>query len=249
MLNLRTTLLLTVIIIAVAVLVLIQFGRRSTSGKSSVGVRLRSFALQRDDYTILVGVPLASPFEWQSVSDFTESELTLKNGSVVSYSDVRAFIVAYSNGQLVDSEQCGVPLPASLTGLSPSSAPEHDVIQVADLVQGEQFIQIEHGPSAAHPEDGNHYSTTLTNVTDESVRVDRFAGYAKTRNGWELSTVTNKFYTADEFKVWYGLGVADWIAPGESVADPNNYGGRPMLWAYYCRTKSGQRFIAGKAVR
>ena len=86
MLDLRTTLLLTVVIVAVAIVVLIQLARRNSGGTSSAGTRLRSIAMQRDDYSIQIGMPLGSPIEWETVLDVTDSELTLKNGSVVSYS-------------------------------------------------------------------------------------------------------------------------------------------------------------------
>jgi hypothetical protein len=60
--------------------------------------------------------------------------------------------------------------------------------------------------------------------------------------------VPKQFYSAAEFREWYGLGSSEWIEPGQAVSDPNNYGSPPVLWAYYCELASGQQFIAGGAL-
>lgn len=73
-------------------------------------------------------------------------------------------------------------------------------------------------------------------------------GYARTQDGWTLSTVTSTFYSAREFCEWYGLGEKEWLGAGESACDPNNYGGLPMLWAYHCEAEDGEEFIAGNVL-
>jgi hypothetical protein len=60
-----------------------------------------------------------------------------------------------------------------------------------------------------------------------------------------LSAVTGTFYSGCEFCEWYGLGDREWLGPGESACDPNNYGGPPMLWACYCQAEDGKEFVAG----
>lgn len=40
---------------------------------------------------------------------------------------------------------------------------------------------------------------------------------------FKLNTVTGKYFTAEEFKEWYGQS-GDWLEPGQSATDPNNYG-------------------------
>ncbi len=242
----QTLLFLALIIVAVSVVSWVAFVRRNSQAQSRNAERLRRLVAQRDDYAIRIGVPLASPARWMPVTDSSSTSLTLDDGSVVSYSNVRAFVVTYPNGQLVDCESCGLPLPAGITGLWPSSDPDRDLLQLTDLESGKQFIQVTYGPCETNPNDPDQYSTTLKNISQEPVRVDRFAGYTKTSHGWQLSTVTRKFYTAEEFQEWYGLGKAQWIQPGESASDPNNYGGRPLLWAYYCESASGVQFVAGE---
>ena len=83
------------------------------------------------------------------------------------------------------------------------------------------------------------------NVSGQPVRILRFGGYQQTRRGWELSNVSRAFYSADEFREWYGLGRKEWLLPGGKATDTNNYGGRPILWVYYCESEDGTKFIAG----
>ena len=248
-----------VLTVAALFVILIQVRRssgkpvaESTGSQPNAGVpissRLRTLAMERDDYTIYVGMPAVAPTHWQTVEQVADESLTLEDGTVVSYSNVLAFAVIYPNGQPVEYETHGLRLPQGVTGLSAQPKAVDDVLKAADLIQGKDYIQIRYGPCPAHPNDPEHYSTTLTNVSDEPVRIERFAAYRKTARRWRMSTVTRNFYSAEEFTEWYGLKDKKWIQPGDSATDANNYGAPPVLWAYYCQSKSGQRFIAGESL-
>lgn len=76
----------------------------------------------------------------------------------------------------------------------------------------------------------------------------RFGGYSPQEDGWVLNNATGAFYTSDEFANWYGLCDAEWIVPGQTVIDRNNYGGRPTLWAYHCEFDDGTKFVAGQVL-
>ena len=217
----------------------------ATDHPTSPSARLRALASDRDDYLILVGIPLTSPTDWAEATRGTGDSLVVEGHGHCSISDVTAFIVTYPSGQLIDYEANGLPFPESVTGLSPSREPVFDILQLSDLEEGGRILHVEYGPSASRPDDPDHYSTSLTNVSEERVRITRFAGYSKTDRGWELTTVTGAFYTSEEFQEWYGLGTDDWIEPGESVADSSNYGSPPVLWAYYGVSESGREFVAG----
>ncbi len=214
-------------------------------GRDSPSERLRAHANERDDFLMYVGVPLSNPTDWAAVSGMTEDSITVKGYGIHPINEVKAFLVAYPNGQLVDYQTHGLTLPKRFSGLTPSSKGEQDILQLADLGLGNRFLKIEYAPSQAKPNNPDHYSTTLTNISNEKIKVKRFAGYKKTSRGWELSTVTNKFYSAQEFQEWYGLRNPQWILPGQSARDPNNYGSPPLLWAYYCESESGAQFVAG----
>ncbi len=256
MLDQRTMLTIFGGIALLVILTLVSCARRQSStpkksnlsetpGTSSPSKRLRELSRERSDYSIFVGVPLSSPTKWAEVTRINGDSLVVKGHGTVLIPDIKAFIVAYPNGQLVDGNTRGLPLPKGFTGLSPSAIPDRDILQLSDLKIGKQFLKIKYGKSPSHPNDRSHYSTSLVNITNERIKVNRFAAYIKTNRGWRLSTITKKFFSAQEFQEWYGLGSNPWIMPMQAVGDPNNYGAPPILWAYYCETESGKQFIAG----
>lgn len=244
----NTTVIIIFVAVAVVLVAVLSLLRQHSVVQAGVANRLRTLALENADYTIFIGIPVTAPAEWDTVTEVTDSTLYLQDGNAIPYSRVRAFAVAYTNGQLVDAELRGLPLPPGTSGLLPSRKTDDDILEADDLVIGRNYIRITYGACPAHPNSPDHYATTLTNISNEPIRVERFAGYTKTNAGWRLFTVTNSFFSAEEFQEWYGLRNRAWIMPGKSVTDPNNYGARPVLWAYYCRSESGKRFIVGEAL-
>jgi hypothetical protein len=212
---------------------------------NSPGGRLTVLADQRLDYQILIGVPPERPTSWAVASRVAAGTVTMEGRGVVPLAAVTAFVVAYPNGQVVDCELAGLRGPAGMTGLSPGRNRDNDLLLPADLDEGKEHVAVKHGKSGRRPGTRGHYSTTLTNLSGRRIRVLRFAGYARTAQGWRLHTVTGAMYSAREFREWYGLGQKEWLGPGESATDPNNYGGPPMLWAYYCLAEDGTEFVAG----
>lgn len=235
-----------VVLGSVVVILLLKSRRQEASpDPHSPAQRLAVLVSQRSDYRIQIGVPPEEPISWAVVSRVADGILTVEGHGDIPLTKVTAFVVAYPNGQLVDFELAGLPVPAGVTGLSRSRKRHHDLLQLADLEEGRKYIEIRYGPSRLRPNDRDHYSTTLVNVSRQRIRVLRFAGYTRTPEGWRLNTVTGSFYSAKEFREWYGLGLGEWIEPGKSANDPNNYGGPPVLWAYYCQTEDGNEFVAG----
>jgi hypothetical protein len=209
------------------------------------GQRLLAHSHDRNDYRMFVGVPPGNPTAWAEVSGVNESRVTLSDSQTVKLSDVTAYFVAYPGGNLLDHRGPDtLPFPEWVGGLSPAEIPQHDRLTAADLKQGQSLVRVTFGRSTAQPSSRHHYSTTLTNLSDRPVRVLKFAGYARSGRAFVMNTVTGSFFSADEFREWYGQTGA-WIAPGQSVTDPNNYGTPPVLWAYYCELERGQEFLTG----
>lgn len=217
----------------------------------NAGKRLRAYAAQRGDYSIYIAIPISAPESWAKVMKVTERAVVVEDHGEVPLEEVRYFLVAYPNGQLV--EQVFAPgryrrsLPPGVQSLGSSGRPRTDILTAADLTVGKNFIAISHGKCILRPSDPHYYSTQLANVSHQRVRVLRFAAYTNIEGGWKLHTVTRGFYSAEEFQALYGLA-GEWIEPGQSVCDANNYGGFPMLWAYYCESADGTRFIAGEVI-
>lgn len=220
----------------------------SESNPQDVESRLRARMATRNDWVIHVGVPLEKPVRWAMVDSYDDSSLVVEGLGSISPAAVREFVVAYPNRQMVDSHVVSLDYPEAVTGLSPGRRQDSDTVEEADLEIGAKWVEVAHGPVRRDARGETAYSTTLTNVSGERVRVLRFAGYHRVRGRWVLSTVTGQFYSPDEFRSWYGLTDSEWLQPGESATDPDNYGGPRSLWAYYCESESGERFVAGGIV-
>jgi hypothetical protein len=211
----------------------------------SPGDRLYRLATERDDYLIYVAMPSGAPTRWERVKNATNEAVITESAGVILLRDIRAFLVAYPNGQLLDFEHCELELPDGIVGAIEKLRPESRLLQLADLKLGKELISVTYGPSASKSRQRYYYSTTLKNISKQKIRVLSFGGYSKTDRGWELSTISGRRFSAEEFRAWYGMGSREWLLPGESAADPHNYGGRPVLWAYDCEAEDGLRFIAG----
>lgn len=240
------------IIVAVAVISLVMRLSKTTNGNKlrasgTPAHRIAAYARERGDYRIMVGLPRERPIRWAEVSRISENAVEVDDRAY-PFEQIRGFLVAYPNGQLVDAQTVGLSLPEWTSALQPSGEVDHSVLQERDLELGARYVRVTYGPSPARPGSRDHYSTTATNVSDQRIRITRFAGYVRGRRGWELNTVTGKFFSAEEFREWYGLQ-GDWIAPGESATDPNNYGAPPVLWAYFCEAEDGTEFIAGAVLQ
>jgi hypothetical protein len=220
--------------------------RAGTSSDRQPGVycqeALARLTSQQRDYLIYVGVPLARPKQW--VRALVSDDALLINGQVTAPEEAKAFVVAYQNGQVVDFYLCGLGLPEGLSYLErPGGPPDSDRLTDADLIAGRQLVHVSYGEGRKP-----HYSTTVVNVSPYRLQVSKFAAYRPTSGGYKLSTVTGRFFSAGDFKEWYGQA-GEWLEPGASATDPNNYGSPPVLWAYYCETEDGKQFVAGEVLR
>ena len=229
----------------IVVVVVVMGFRRAEDGP---GQRLLAHSRDRSDYRMFVGMPPARPTHWAEVARLNARSIRLRDAREVKPAEVTAYFVTYPGGQLFDFHGGeDLPLPTWVHGLVRTGPAEQDTLTEADVKAGQSLVRVTFGRSTADPNSRDRYSTTLTNVSRKPVRVLKFAGYTKSGSAFALNTVTGQFFTAADFKEWYGQR-GEWIAPGQSVTDPNNYGSPPVLWAYYCEAQGGERFVTGAVV-
>jgi hypothetical protein len=214
------------------VIVAIMLRSRGTfppGAPDTLGRRLLAHARDRSDYRLFVGVPSADPTAWAEVTRIEGNSVALRDSRVLSLSEVTAYFVAYPSGALVDYRFPNeIPLPAWVTFPEKAAVPDRDELTAADLKEGQSLVGVRFGKSTSEPGSRNHYSTTLTNVSGKRVRVLKFGGYTNVGKSFALNTISRQFFTAEDFKEWYGQR-GDWMEPGQSVTDPNNYGSPPFL--------------------
>ncbi len=205
--------------------------------------------LERDrQYLVYVGVPCSQPTQWVRVQRIEGTEVVCDNEERHPLNEVQSWIVAYPNGEILERVNAFGPLPEGLGGVESGTVLNPDALRTADLAEGAGFVVVNHGQKRRSPAGKFVYATSLTNVGAEPVQILKFAGYAMVDGQWQVHTVSGSYYTGEQFRAWYGLGETEWVEPGQTVSDPDNYGGPKAIWAYFCRTKSGRKFVTGAEV-
>jgi hypothetical protein len=214
-----------------------------TDGKEAMN-DLKEYASRGREYRIFVGTPVEEPTAWSIADKVEGDDIILDKGMKVALKAVTSFIVAYRNGEILASAGVFEPLPEGVHFIGRSEDEETHTLNSAVLVSGARYVKVSHG--VARMVSGRlTYSTRLTNVAKQRVRVLRFGAYTQAGAEWRLNTVSRRFFDAEQFRAWYGLGEREWIEPGESVEDPDNYGGGQVIWAYFCETDTGEKFVTG----
>ena len=182
------------------------------------------------------------------MADFRGDILVTREQEKLLVSDVSSFIVAYSSGEILDSERMFEPQPEGIFYIARKIEETQDVLRGEELEAGKASVEIRFGICSSRPREPYYYSTTLKNISQSKLRIVKFGGYSKDGNEWILNTITRGFFTGEQFKQWYGVDNDGWIKPGQEVTDPNNYGGPTGLWTYYCVTDTDEQFITGGIV-
>ena len=78
----------------------------------------------------------------------------------------------------------------------------------------------------------------IEDQTRQAPEEDALVGLFERGSGYGL-------VSEQQFAEWYGVQSDGWIRVGETVSDPNNYGGTDNLWVYYFETESGKQFVVG----
>ena len=131
-----------------------------------------------------------------------------------------------------------------MTGLECTVGPDEPAILPQDLRAGARRVSVVYGVSTSKPRSPDHYSTKITNLSSRRVRVRLFGAFHVHAVARPIDTASGRYFSPFDFRQWYGQK-DEWIEPGESVIDPNNYGARPILWVYFCEDDLGDRFVTG----
>ena len=230
------------LLFAVSAIAILQARR---APRSSIE-RLQTILGQSRAYRLHIGLPFNSPQQWVAVDRVEGDIAILRYGQRIALAGVRAFVVAYPTGRVLDGENVFRPLPRGVHYVRREPKPAIETLEPEALTRGNEFLAVEFAQSRTRPANPKYYETRLRNISPEPLRIKRFAGYAPSSGTYHLHTITGSHFATDDFKEWYGLGEDEWIQPGNSVADPNNYSKfRETLWAFHGETASGMPFVAG----
>jgi hypothetical protein len=169
-------------------------------------------------------------------------------GCMTTSSIDRAAIANASRGKVAAGKTKGQQFAAALKAKHDGLRPiVEDVIfatvELGDLKAGKSWLEISHH---SHPGSNKpYYATTITNRSQQRIRIDRFGTYIQKGKTLVRHSLTGGFLSAQQFQSWYELGASEWIEPGQVVTDPNNHSNLGVYWAYSGTTADGQKFVAG----
>lgn len=185
--------------------------------------------------------------DWVEIRSLDRDTATTIDSDHIKLSRIKGYIVAYGHGQILDAHGIVDPLPDCFHFLQEVTPPTAEVLMPSDFVLGASFLEIDLDTSSINGNYDEYFPATIRNISSQRVKVLKFGAYSKEPSGYRLNTISNTWFTAEDFRYWYGLNERQWIEPGESVCDPNNYGGGDYLWAYHCETEGGEKFIAAQS--
>ncbi len=218
---------------------------RPSRDSSEAPAKLEEYAGRSRDYIYYIGVPCEQPTRWVRVRDIEDEQVICEADERYPLAKVRSCIVTYPTGGLLYSAALFHPLPEGLTWEELTTLPFEDSVDKATLARGLRYVSVAHGAKRRGEGGKAMFSTFLANVSSERVRVLRFA-FRGRRDGQQPPTkVSGKYFTAEEFAVWYGVDESGWIQPGQTVSDPDNWVPMDGLWIYVCESESGEQFVTG----
>lgn len=177
--------------------------------------------------------------------DVLEERSVLIEGERIPLGKIKALVVSYESGELIDEYGKFNDLPEGVEELRDSGIKSDKRVGFNRVDLGSSIIEIKNIKNKRHPSK-YHYITEITNRSDSPIQVIKFAGYTLVNNRQTFQTDFNSIYSQSQFNDWFDVNEKGWIEPGETVSDPNNYGSGNAYWLYFCKNREGDDFIIGK---
>jgi hypothetical protein len=195
--------------------------------------------------TIYIGWPLDSPSQWRRVETYDSQKLEFEDGTVSKPAEVRSYLLVYPNNEAMGGRNLFYPFPSGLKFFGPEAAVTKGPMSFdsAAVALGRSTCTASHNRFRKNEQGKQVYATTLKNISQQRIRIQKFAGFRPSGDKYVLSTVSRNFYSAEQFQSWYSTAADGWIKPGEEVADDSNYGRGRGIWAYFGETEDGKHFI------
>lgn len=167
-------------------------------------------------------------------------------------SQIHNFYVCDASGALVyhdcQDKNLWDTLPADIQGQIRTRFPLARRVRPEQLTAGKHYIEISFATSTKQVDGVHCYATSVRNISNQKIKIIKFAGLTFNGSDWGLASVTDNFYGAEHFKDWYKQS-GEWLLPGDDVCYDENWGDPPILWTYFGLTEHGDSFIAGECLQ
>jgi hypothetical protein len=163
---------------------------------------------------------------------------SITNNDIIS--KLNKFIISYRNGDFVYGNFDFRSYPEQISWMREIPA-TGITIDKNTLITGNHLAEISFSSSPIFGKDSNYYETKIKNISSVKFKVINFGGFLKDANNkYQLNTITNNYFSDNDFQNWYMRSGQIWIYPNEIVSDPINYGGAQNNWAYQIETETGE---------
>ena len=165
-------------------------------------------------------------------------------GEEIDFQSINSFVVAYPSGEVLEEFGSYGHLPEGLFFMEGPVYKDSTEGYRRGSVDNSK-VKISNSRCVRRPDDPTYYSTTIQNTGTTRVRVYKFAPLSKIWGLFYPREPHPGYYSPRQFIEWFRVGGDDgWIAPGESVEDPDNYGFSRGIWVFFFEEEEGGRFIA-----
>jgi hypothetical protein len=196
--------------------------------------RLRYYLANEPTLIAYVKTRKDDRYEWENVVP----------GENLDLDKIRGYVVTYPSGEIVDEYMLSGTLPDGVYFMEGPTYQDDSDKYCKKMVNNEIVI-ITHGECLSRPDDPEYYSTTIMNNSGVGIRIYKFVGLGKLFGVFGPRDDGSGYYSPRQFIEWFRVrDKKGWIAPGESVTDPENWSGGAGIWAYFFEKENGGRFIS-----
>ena len=195
--------------------------------------RLGFYLAYEPTLTAYVRTRTSKRHEWTEVS----------TGVAIDLDKVGGYVVTYPSGEIVDHFRMRGRPPEGAHFMEGPTYQDDSSKYKKSLVDN-KMVSMAHGPCLSRPDEAEYYSTTITNLSDVRIRILKFVGLWKTFGLFAPRDDGSGYYSPRHFIEWFRVSDKEgWIAPSESVTDPENWGAGAGIWAYFLEKEGGGQFI------
>ncbi len=208
--------------------------------------RLRAYLQQFPEYRVMLRMPdrRGDASAWMEVVRVDGDILTTRESVSIAWPEAGSVLIVYPNGDILYAHGDCFPPPDGCRFLTYDET--NIRVTYPQLDEGNAYLRVTYNRTPIPQKGQQLYSTTLTNISAEPIRVVRFCPMEPGRD----ACVGGMVYTAEQFHAWYGMAEGQpWVEPGQSVSDDSNFGDPPILWAYFFETPSGKKMVAGNQLK
>ena len=174
---------------------------------------------------------------WIEAKFHKDNFYSIENKEIIE--KINNYVITYRNGNFAFENSDFKNYPEQVNWIV-ETEPKTISLNKELLVSGNHLVEISFFPSPILYKNQDYYETKIKNVSSKKFKVLKFGGFQKNENGtYLLNTITNDFFSAQDFQNWYLDSEKLWINPKEIISDPINYGGAMNNWAYQVETESG----------